>query len=581
MNIKLNDNERFLLRNIFEPEIVAVPPSDAHRNMCMMPDGEIRYYGHKEIQGKMQRIYISSRDAGLSWKTVAVLDDNENGTMVRSPWSGDFITILRTKNYNVLSLPAINNEPDGVYLIRSAAGPGSTEHKLTKISSSALLDIRQPIPMRNKKRWLCTAQKWHEGALCPVVLISDDDAVSWREITLETVAPHVATPPHKGNRWQQYSCEPTLIELNSGRLMMISRTSQDFHYIYYSEDSGETWTSPVAADSFHACTTMPTLLRLSDGRLLFFWCNTQPLPELDHSTQKELSPDEMAGVWEDVFTNRDACHAAISDDDGKTWKGFREINLNSVRNNADFRTITGPAHSDKSVHQFEALELPEKKVLLALGQAPSSRKLVIFDPEWLYEKSRKEDFNYGLVNLSTHVYVKSLSGGHRGHYAGHCAWNRTNGALLLSSPDGEHREVLCLGRIKDERLFSEVQGAVWNYPASRKGTLRIELRIEGAPLRISLTDRWFNPLDVSVADLTQLSLVITKENLPADKFWSELKIEWDLDLRKADIFINGKYFRSETIKADAPAGFSYLHLQNTAESEDTKGILIKSLNFSA
>ena len=108
--------------------------------------------------------------------------------------------------------------------------------------------------------------------------------------------------------------------------------------------------------------------------------------------------------------------------------------------------------------------------------------------------------------------------------------------MLLSSPDGEHREVLCLGRIKDERLFSEVQGAVWNYPAARKGTLRIELRIEGAPLRISLTDRWFNPVDVSVADLTQLSLVIAKENLPADKFWSELKI---VDAEKGIFYISG------------------------------------------
>lgn len=49
--------------------------------------------------------------------------------------------------------------------------------------------------------------------------------------------------------------------------------------------------------------------RLEDGRLLFFWCNTTPLPEMETAN----------GVWDDVFTNRDVTHVAISEDDGKTW----------------------------------------------------------------------------------------------------------------------------------------------------------------------------------------------------------------------------------------------------------------------
>lgn len=587
MDVRLSEGDSELLNSIRAPEIVAVPYSDAHQMyMCVLPDGEIRHYGYKKMNGEYKRAYISSPDAGLSWKCHPVTDDNENGPMTRSPWSGDFIALECPKKhnrplypYNSPILPALNREEDGVYVIRSSRGPGSNEHSLTKISDSRLLDIRQPMAMLSRKRWLCTTQKWHEGALCPVVLLSDDDGFNWQEVVLEPVKPHEQCPPHQGVRWQQYSCEPTVVELSNGRLMMLSRTSQDFHYVYYSDDAGEGWTIPVASDVFHATTTMPTLLRLDDGRIMLFWCNTQPLPELDHNTQPELSDDEKNGVWEDVFTNRDACHAAISSDNGKTWNGFREINLNAVRNNADYRSVSGSDIIDKSVHQFAALELPHNKILLAMGQAPCSRKIVIFDLDWLYEKERYEDFSKGLDNISTHVYVKSLSGGKRDTYPGHCAWNRTNGALLLPSPDGTRNEVLRLARIHDKALFSEVQGAAWNFPASRKGEATVLLRIEKSGVRISLTDRWFNPVDTSVAEQAQISLSLKKEDIPSDVFWTETKIVWDLDALEVEVRINGTVSMMPDIKSNAPAGLSYLHLQSTADMVDHLGTYIKEISM--
>lgn len=166
----------------------------------------------------------------------------------------------------------------------------------------------------------------------------------------------------------------------------------------------------------------------------------------------------------------------LSCDDGRTWRGFRELALNEIRNAADFRELgNGPLEeNDKSIHQTQALELDDGKVLVAYGQGRAARRMAVFDPDWLLETSRREDFRYGLGNLTTHLYVRSLSGGTRG-WSGHCAWNRLPGALLVRDPDTDdpplgtarsYREVLQLCRIRDPRLVSDRQGVVWNFPAA-------------------------------------------------------------------------------------------------------------------
>ena len=157
---------------------------------------------------------------------------------------------------------------------------------------------------------------------------------------------------------------------------------------------------------------MPTINRLKDGRLLFLWNNTTPLPEMNNPN----------GKWEDVFTNRDALHAAISEDEGKTWIGFRELILNEDRNRKDF---AASARADMSVHQTQIAELPKGKTLVSLGQGVS-RRLLIFDTKWLYETQRTIDPADGLNSVTTHQFVKGIKG--------HCAYNRIPGAELVKDP---------------------------------------------------------------------------------------------------------------------------------------------------
>jgi len=62
----------------------------------------------------------------------------------------------------------------------------------------------------------------------------------------------------------------------------------------------------------------------------------------------------------------------------------------------------------QELHQSQAVELPEKKILLAFGQHPLCRRLIIFDPDWLLEKHREDDFALGLGGWSVQQYLKSV-----------------------------------------------------------------------------------------------------------------------------------------------------------------------------
>ena len=555
------------LRRIYAPVVVGTPPTNAYHDLMQLPNGEIRHYGVRRTGKDVRPIYISSKDCGLSWQEFP-RSGRRPSACVQSPWSGDWLTVLAV--------------PDGTGVFRSSAGVDGP-FTVQRISGLVHDMPRQPLALRGRHRWIVATAVANAADKMrhPVVFYSDDDGHTWQRTMLETVAPHKVEWPHAGLRWQNHGAEPTVVELRDGRLWMLLRTSQDNHYEAFSDDGGESWTTPRAS-RFYGTITMPTLLRLRDGRILLLWCNTTPLPELDHDTQPELVDGERRG-GEDVCTNRDAVHAAVSEDDGQTWIGFRELVLNGRRNDTDFRTSGGNL-ADKSVHQCQALELPEGKVLVSLGQHPLCRKLVIFDPAWLYAKERRDDFSLGLGNWSVHQYVKSRVGQSPHGTTGHCAYNRRPGPQLIPEPDGEPREVLQIARHPDPRLLHEQQGATWNFPAGKSGQVRLRIRLpqgsQGA--RICLLDRWFNPVDPVVQHFAQYVLEIDNvgringnQALKTD-CWQNLEIRWT-DCEKTDAaFRVGESNTWTPVKMTKPSrnGICYIHIQSTATGTDTDGILL-------
>ena len=570
----LTVQEQRRLQEIYVPTVVAIPPSNAWMDMCMMPDGEIRYYG----ECKDRRVYISSKDGGISWKEYDVKDKRHMCAGLRNPYTQRWIAsyfVEGENGYQGAQMPTPPPDSRGWQAVLSDEGPGGVV-KWVQITNLNIRCPPYPWALSRKNRILICAQLY-EKPMRPIVARSDDNGETWKVACLKGVEAHEITEPHQGYRWQNGACEPTIVERDNGNLLMLVRTSQDYHYQYESFDGGETWTDPVAS-SFHGTLTMPTMLKLSTGEILSFWCNTQPLPELDkRKIWPPLNDGEISGLGgEDVFTNRDVNHAALSFDDGVTWKGFREIFLNPIRNASDFRTRGGNEGGlDKSVHQFQALELPYAKVLLACGQHVHSRRLIIFDPKWLLETERREDFKEGLLNVSTQVYLKSVSGNCR-TYSGHCSWNRTNGAVLMADPDGNYEEALYLRANPDPLLFNQTQGVVWNFPAIRSGQIDITLQVMEEGVTVMLTDRWFNPCDITVDTFAAYSYKVDGTAVSCGK-WYTLTLRWDE--KECQVLVEGRPLISLKAAQGFGNGLCYLVVQSPEKTGGGLGTYIKKIEM--
>lgn len=573
------DSDAILRSEIFAPKVVAIPPAAAVRDLCRTADGEIRHYGWMKLKDGMRRVFIATRDEGLSWKRFIASNDTDCA-MVQSPWSGDWL-------YFSLWRPG---EPRKVSLVRSKSGPGDPEASFTPTGWEGR-ELRQIFPLKSRKRWIacfsdvrCTKDNCYNTSFA----FSDDDGKSWRLVDIPPI-PGIPkmNPGDKRPHWFNNGCEPTVAELSDGTLLMAVRTSGETHFSLVSKDGGESWSAARPMEGFWSANTMPYFFRLSDGRLLFIWNNTALLPTCDPKDIPESPATGLDGRWETFFTNRDALHAAISDDDGKTWRGFRELILNECRNAPDFRQLgfSEAQEGDKSVHQTQALELKDGKVLLALGQNSAARRIIIFDPDWLLEKSRTDDFRNGLGNVSTHLFVKSLSGGgwDRKGWSGHCAYNRIPGAVLRREPEDNRaakwrRESLFVARIPDDRLVSDRQGAVWNFPAGRSGSAETVFRIEGEGFRFSLADRWINPCDEVNPLRTPFSRVIGPKDAEPGK-WHTLAAKWDDASGTVTLTCDGKTICEEKMKYRPAHGLSYIHVQSAAEKEDSAGTYFR--RFSA
>jgi len=563
------------INDVFSPIFVGRPPTDAGDGLVRLENGELRHYNYG-LQGAEPGVfYLRSLDNGMTWEKCQ-LPDGEEIADHRSPISGDYIRLRSAKE-------KVGYQGDTICVIRRQGGIDGPCSVAPVLSLKTRGEVRPPVFIRGGRRILVSAG----GVQCHndvpylfgvYILRSDDDGYTWCSTQLITIPLTETDRPTDQNHLKVEATlttqEPTLVELRDGRIWMIVRTNRDRHHESFSEDGGETWSPPVPS-RFYAEFTMPTIGRLNDGRLLFSWCNTTNLPKMERteSTFALMGKWSWDGYSTDMFTNRDAAHIAISEDDGRSWIGFREVWLDPRRNAGDYARTGGV---DRSVHQSQFVELGDNKILLSLGQHPLHRSMVVFDLGWLYETERREDFTEGLSQWSTHTYIAGV--------LGHHALNRQEGAWLEEHPDGSGRKVMRIARPRQPFLIREPRGAVWNFPAAFGGelTLRLMLPSGSQGARISLIDRWINPTDPLVEQYAMFTLIADSEMLGSDR-WRTVRLSWNGLAETGEqlcvVEVDGEASACIPLRLASVNGVSYLHLQSVAKSEDNLGLLVESAGF--
>mgnify|MGYP000064789478 CR=1 FL=1 len=554
------------------PLVVAVPPSDAGRGLVRISKKEIRHYSGD--RGK--RNYLVSKDNGKTWEEGEANSDypinyggipKESPAIVRNPVTKEFMRVQPIRGFVFISKGGIDGKW-GVVTKKGTLDFGWKKALEKDPKGEAYLKLggimRTPTFVNKNQRIIIPFHG--SGTSGNSFHLSDDGGMTWTKSKTTLRSPrHQADDIDKGQRWQNLCVESTLVELKDSRLWAFFRTSQDQHYQSFSSDYGLTWTEAEPSRFYGQC-TMQTIFRMRDGRLISSWTNSQSLPE----------NKTAAGRWEDAFTNRDAHHLAISEDDGKTWFGFREIALDKHRNREDYAHYHGS--EDRGKHQSEIIQLSKNKILISLGQHSQYRRLKIIDLKYLYEKKRSNKFENGLEEWTVHSYIPQKKG--------HCSYNRKQGSFLTKD------KTLQIRRLDDPSLVDakkdvdyQNSGASWNFPNGKKGAVSLVFKMDkdNQGTQISLTDRLFNACDTTTKKRAMYSLKVQvgkrlgSVKLRANKEY-RLTFRWNgvEEGGKCHVLLDGKKVTTVKLIKPSPNGVSYVHLVSTATTED-QGLYLKSV----
>lgn len=368
----------------------------------------------------------------------------------------------------------------------------------------------------------------YTGRFSSSAACSDDNGQTWYASKDELKEP----TPQIG---EDGGIEPCVLELKTGRLWMLIRTQNGRFFESFSQDRGTTWTHPVPT-GISSSDSPCSLTRLHDGRVVMFWNNTLRYPYANGG--------------------RAVLHGAISEDDGKTWRGYREIAANP------YAVEPPPPNGDHGVTYTVPALTGSGKLVTSLSTGHGSDTLILrVDPEWLYDTKQETDFSPGLKGWT---------------YFG------TRGVALEAHPDHPNRQVLGL-RKPDPEWPS---GVVWNFPAGKRGQLRIRLRLASdfAGVLIGLTDhfsvafdeqdRFFNVFNL---DLGPGGTLAEGGKIAAGQ-WADLEFNWDCESqRQCGVNLNGRPVARLHMKRETP-GPSYLRLRSTCLGQDRGGMQVASVS---
>lgn len=269
------------------------------------------------------------------------------------------------------------------------------------------------------------------------LLYSDDDGDTWK---LSPSRLRVSTPDLSTD---EGSIEPVVTQLKDGRAWMLLRTQQGRFYESFSRD-GALWSTPTPTRILSS-DSPAGLTRLSDGRIVMLWNCSQRFPY--------------------AYGGRHVLHGAITDDDGKTWRGFREISRDPRRSEPP------PPRGDHGTTYPIPTTVNNNIVITTDGLAAPRYELWL-DPKWFYETTQREDFSHGLEEWSA-FGVKGVD--------------------IVPDPLKAGAQALQIRKPSPDWPSA----AVWNFPGGAAGHMRFQLLLKTgfSGGLIGLTDHFSVPFD--------------------------------------------------------------------------------------
>ena len=202
----------------------------------------------------------------------------------------------------------LGDAPDAklpTYVMRSLDG-GRTWQDIQKLHDEWSGAVRDMIETQDG-RVIFTAMKMQNdpGRHAVLTYSSTDQGATWKGSNLIDLG----GAGHHGG-----VTEPTLTQLQDGRLWMLIRTNWSEFWSAYSNDGGRFW-NVIQPSGIPASSAPAMLHRLASGRLMLLWNRLYP----DGKTEWPLSGGDNLWSATPVSNYREELSIAFSDDDGKTW----------------------------------------------------------------------------------------------------------------------------------------------------------------------------------------------------------------------------------------------------------------------
>ncbi len=256
-----------------------------------------------------------SKDGGLTWSEPRPLFQADRKITVSNERA-----MLRTKDGSIIAAfmnleernwtwkNELHDAPGAklpTYVMRST-DDGRTWQHIQKLHDEWSGCVRDMIQTRDG-RIIFTAMKMlnNPGRHSVLTYSSSDDGITWEASNLIDLGGR----GHHGG-----VTEPTLTELQDGRMWMLIRTNWSEFWSAYSNNGGRHW-QILQPSGIPASSAPGILTRLKSGRLMLLWNRLYP------EGQNEWKLSGGDGLWSEtaVSNYREELSLAFSEDDGESW----------------------------------------------------------------------------------------------------------------------------------------------------------------------------------------------------------------------------------------------------------------------